>query len=249
MNAQRFFSAAVLTLVLFAPQKGSSAGLDPETILKKSDAMRLPQTDYTVMVRVTENRPNKEPKGSQFKALSKGRERCVVQTLAPAIDRGRVLLMNGNDFWAYLPNVSKPIRISLQEKLTGEVANGDLARANFSGDYEPTLVASKNKEDAGFYILDLKAKSETVTYGRVKLWVDKKTFRANHSEFYAFSGRILKTCTYENFKNMGGGTWPTKLVMRDAVNKDNYSVLTYEQMEVKPLPEKFFTKQYMNKFE
>jgi hypothetical protein len=146
-----------------------------------------------------------------------------------------------------LPNVSKPLRISLQEKLTGEVANGDLARANFYGDYTPKLKATKRIKGKTYYVLDLKAKTKDVTYGRVVLWVKAKSFHPHFAEFYTVSGRKLKTCKYKGFKKMGGRVRPTQLVMRDVVTKGKYSILDYSDMELKSLPDKIFTKDYMKR--
>ena len=58
----------------------------------------------------------------------------VVLTMAPASERGQALLMKGRDLWVFLPRVSQPVRLSLAQRLTGQVANGDLAGAHFSGD-------------------------------------------------------------------------------------------------------------------
>ena len=35
------------------------------------------------------------------------------------------------------------MRLSLSQRLTGEVSNGDLARANFAGDYKPKLLRTE----------------------------------------------------------------------------------------------------------
>ena len=51
------------------------------------------------------------------------------------------MLMRGNDLWVFLPSVSQPVRLSLSQRLTGQVANGDLARANFSGAAVDVLAA------------------------------------------------------------------------------------------------------------
>ena len=40
--------------------------------------------------------------------------------------------MKGTRFVGFMPT-SQPVRISLAQRLTGQVANGDLARANFAG--------------------------------------------------------------------------------------------------------------------
>lgn len=49
------------------------------------------------------------------------------------------LLGVGGDLRVFMPDVSPPTRLGLAQRPIGEVANGDLARANFAGDYMPRL--------------------------------------------------------------------------------------------------------------
>jgi len=42
-----------------------------------------------------------------------------------------------------LGETPQPIRLSLSQRLTGQVANGDLARANFAGDYTPKILRTE----------------------------------------------------------------------------------------------------------
>ncbi len=157
------------------------------------------------------------------------------------------MLMNELDMWAFLPTISKPLRISLRERLIGEVANGDLARANFSGDYLPEIAGMETLDDRACYKLHLTAKSLEVTYARVTLWVDTDAFHPLRAEFYAPSGRLLKTCRYERYQELAGRLRPTRMVMSDPFHQGQESILEYDRMEVKELPEKYFTKQHMRK--
>lgn len=236
-----------LCLAVLMTTSSALAAPTADHILRKSDEIRNPQFDYTSFVTVSNFHPKKKTTSSTFRCRIKGRDKSLIETLTPLVDRGRLLLMNGSNFWAYLPNVSKPLRISHQEKLTGEVANGDLARANFSGDYTPTLKETRTIKSQKFYVLDLKANSEDVTYGRAVLMVNAQNFRPHSAEFYAFSGRLLKTCTYEDYKPLGGMVRPAKLTMRDAVEEQRYSVLELTEMTVAPLPDKYFNKENLKR--
>ena len=218
-----------------------------EEILRNADEVRNPQFDYAVVVTVTTFKPSTPAATSVYEVLVKGRERTVVKTLDPPIERNRVLLMLGNDLWAFLPDISKPLRISLQERLTGEVANGDLARANFSGDYTPELLRVESQGPATYDVLNLTAVSDDVTYARVVLWVEQDTFHPSQAEFYALSGRLLKTCSYEHYQELGGRLRPTRLVMRNPLINGQYSLLEYDRMRLEELPDKYFTKDYMKR--
>ncbi len=67
------------------------------------------------------------------------------------------------------------------------------------------------------------------------------------AEFYALSGRLLKTCRYLDFQSLGGAIRPTRLVIEDAQLSDHRSVLQYRGMVLRDLPDKIFTKDYLKK--
>ena len=77
-------------------------------------------------------------------------------------------------------------------------------------------------------VLDLAAVDRTVTYARVKYWVGEQDARPLKAEFYALSGRLLKTARYEEFRELAGQVRPTRLVMEDALKKGEVSVLIAE---------------------
>jgi len=146
-----------------------------------------------------------------------------------------------------MPSVSQPVRLSLAQRLTGQVANGDLARASFAGDYHPTLVGGDTLDGVAAHVLDLAAADRGVTYARVKYWIAEKDARPLQAEFYALSGRLLKTCRYEEFRDLAGRARPTRLVMEDALKKGERSVLEYDTMNLRDLPEKMFTREYLRR--
>ncbi len=223
------------------------SAVEAAAILARADEVRNPQLDYVTTVIITSIQPGRDPRVAEYEVFVKGRDLTVIKTIKPEHERGRGMLMNELDMWAFLPTVSKPLRISLRERLIGEVANGDLARTNFSGDYVPEIVATELLDGRAYDKLDLKARSMEVTYARVMLWVDAANAHPLKAEFYAPSGRLLKSCRYERYQELAGRLRPTRLVMIDPLRQGQESVLEYSYMEVKELPEKYFTKQYMRK--
>lgn len=167
----------------------------------------------------------------------------------PAAERGQIILMKGRDLWVFMPDVSQPVRISLAQRLTGQVANGDLARANFAGDYNPKIVGSEKIGNDSFHVLELTAVDRSVTYQRVVYWVNEKSGWPLKAEFYSLSNRLLKKCSYENFQTLAGRVRPTRLVMEDALRSGEKSVLDYSEMKLRDLPDKIFTKEYLKKLD
>jgi hypothetical protein len=218
-------------------------------IVEKADRIRFPQSGYQVNVKIASSLPGRESDVKEYEILSKGNERTIIRTLAPASDKGQVLLMRDRDLWIFMPNVSQPIRLSAGQRLTGQVANGDLARANFSGDYTPTIVKSEVIEGENYFLLELKAVDKSVTYDRVLYWVNKNSDRPYKAEFYALSGRLLKLCRFQNYKESAGAMRPTRLVMEDALLEGAKSVLDYSELRAKDLPDKIFAKDYMKRLQ
>ena len=228
-------------------QEVAEGDLLARDILLRADRIRFPEGGFMVDVVITTTQPDSEPDVRAYRILSKGNSRTLVQTTAPVVDRNQILLMRDRDLWAFLPNLSQPIRLPLSQRLTGQVANGDLARANFAGDYEPKILRKEKIEGETYYVLQLDAVDKWVTYRRVLYWVNAKNYRPFKAEFYALSGRLLKTALYQEFQNLGGGTRPTRLVIEDALRRGNRSVLEYSNMAERDLPDKIFTKDYLKK--
>jgi outer membrane lipoprotein-sorting protein len=232
----------------------SAAQADPEKeaklareILERADRIRFPEEGFQVDVAVANSNGGEVTDTRSYRVLAKGNENSIVMVTEPAVDRGQIMLLKGRDLWVFLPNVSQPVRLSLAQRLTGQVANGDIARANFTGDYTPKLVRMESIDSEDHYVLELAAVDRTVTYNRVLYWVKQKNFHPHKAEFYSLSDRLLKTAHYENFQQMAGSARPTRLVLRDALRKGEESVLDYSGMVLRDLPDKIFTRDYLKR--
>ncbi len=227
-------------------QDADAAG-DPDALVLRADTIRFPRESFETLITVTNYANEKVTAQRSYKVLSRGNENTIVLTETPASERGQALLMRGRDLWIFMPSVSQPVRLSLSQRLTGQVANGDLARANFAGDYTAEIIGRETLDGEEAVILDLTAAGRGVTYAKVRYWVAAADERPLKAEFYAVSGRLLKTSRYEEFRELAGRVRPTRLVIEDAVKAGEYSVLEYSAMEVKDLPEKMFTRQYLKR--
>jgi outer membrane lipoprotein-sorting protein len=219
------------------------------SIVQKADQVRFPAEGFEVSIAITTANAESPAETRKYRVLSKGNENTVVMTTEPASERGQIMLMKGRDLWIFLPSVSQPVRLPLAQRLTGVVANGDLARANFAGDYKPRLLRSEVVDGETMYVLELTAVDRSVTYHRVLYWVRKSNNWPHKAEFYSLSDRLLKTCLYQKFERMAGRTRPTRLTMQDGLRAGEESVLQYADMKLRDLPDKIFTKDYLKRLE
>jgi outer membrane lipoprotein-sorting protein len=239
----------LFSLPLVAEDMLPGEDFQARSILEKADEIRFPAQGFQVDINITSTAPQQDDDKRKYRVLSKGNDSTVVMILEPASERGQIMLMKGRDLWVFMPNVSQPIRLGLAQRLAGQVANGDLARANFTGDYTPRLLRTENVGGEEQYVLELNAIDRGVTYRRVLYWVSKSSMRPRKAEFYSLSNRLMKTASYEDYQKMGGLVRPTRLVMEDALKKEHVSVLGYEKMQLRDLPDRVFTKDYLKKLQ
>lgn len=234
---------------LTASAQSARDALAPEEILRRADEARFPQEGFEVVVRIESVEDGRSAEQRTLKVLSKGNANTIVLTVEPASERGQIMLMKERDLWMFLPRVSQPVRLSLAQRLTGQVANGDIARANFAGDYVPSLAGVEKAGADSLYVLELTAVDRKVAYQRVRYWVRQKDYRPHKAEFYSVSNRLLKTCHYEDFRVLGGKIRPARLVMTDALSKDTQSTLHYSDLKLRELPDQIFTKEYLRRLD
>lgn len=240
---------SIPTVVLAAEAETKAATDAAADLVLAADRIRFPQEAFQVDVRIKSEGGASAGDERLYRILSKGNSKTVVLTLEPASERGQILLMKDTDLWVFLPKVSQPVRLPLSQKLTGQVANGDLARANFAGDYSAQWLREETIDGQALNVLELKAARKGVTYPRVLYWTDKASNRPYKAEFYTISGKLLKSSRYEDFKEIEGNNRPLKLVLTDPLKGGETSILTYSNMKRRELDDKIFTKEYMKKLQ
>lgn len=214
----------------------SQDNASPDDILKKADAIRNPSDSYYLDVQVDSTETPNEP--HQFHVAIQGNDKTRIETLHPQRDRGRNMLMLGENMWVFVPNLKREVRVSLNQKLTGQAANGDISRMRWSGDYTPTIVGQNDKE----WELMLVANKKGLTYDRVRAWVEKGSYRPLRAEYLTGAGKLLKKATFQGYKEIAGGTRPTEILIQDAVQQGNSSTIRIRDMRVRNFPASIFNK-------
>lgn len=227
----------------------SHAAEDANAIVKKADAIRAPQGSYQFDATVTSFDGETKKSENGYRVYIKDLDHSLVEFISPPSEKGKSLLMIGEDLWIYLPKVKKPVRIPLNQRLVGDVSNGDMARTNFAHDYEATLAGEETVNGKECYALNLVAKSPNKTYNKIKYWVAKSDYKPVQAEYFTVSGKSLKTCVFEEFRSEAGAVRPILLLFQDSLRKSQHSKLQFKDMVKKNLNDNMFTKDYMKMFE
>ncbi len=237
-----FIKTGLILLTLIVSPMALTQTTDANEIVKKADLKRgLGTISHQFTVSITNQENKLEVYDVSFKDVNNS---LTIQT-QPERARGRKILMKDYDIWLFTPNIKKPLRISLEQKLTGEVANGDIARTNYAEDYDATILATENKDGVEFYKIELKAKNKKVTYGRIEYLVNKKDNAPIGAVFYALSGKALKSAEFLDYKNIHGIKRSTKMVIKDFIQKNKVSTLVFSDHQPKTFNESLFNKDRM----
>ena len=234
---------SVLIALFMVLAAAPAYALDGAAILKKVDRNLEPESyeSYRKLINI-------EPDGSEkdyiLFTVKKGRDKLLALFTSPASENGRSTLRLGDNMWLYVPEVGKPIRInSLQSVIGGVFNNADILRLDYSVEYK---VESAEETSNGQYLLSLKAASDAVAYDRLKMWVDKSKLLPTKIEAYAASGLLIKTLTFSQIKDFGGGIVRPAMVTTDSPLYKGYkSVMLYAGVKARALPDEVFTLDFM----
>jgi len=240
-----FLTLFLISSTIWAQENSINTNRGNE-ILKKVDENLMPFSfeAYRKLV-------NEEPDGSKkefiFFSVKKGKDKVAMLYISPASEKGRSTLRVGDNMWLYIPNVGKPIRItSMQSVVGGVFNNADIMRLDYAVEYDATILEQNEAE----YVLNLKAKTRTVAYDRVKMWVDKKNIMLSKVECYGASGTLIKILEFKNIKNFGGGIIRPAIIETTSPLYEGYrSLMIFSRMKLRKLPDEVFTLDYLSRLD
>jgi hypothetical protein len=123
----------------------------------------------------------------------------------------------------------------------GDFNNADVLRAHYASDYTAVLGKSDVPNTT---LLELKAKGPQVAYDVVKLWMntDKDPLPVR-AEFYASSGKLLRSAAYLDVKDFGKGVRrPARIEMKNELTPARHSEMVWDAFTLKnDLPQQRFT--------
>ena len=212
---------------------------DAEALLKRSDSYRNGWPSYVLKVKITNFESGKSDEEELFEVSQKGTDKTYVEFMSPR-EKGRHLLMLGDDMWIYLPDTSRPVRITPLERLSGDASNGDVARTNYAVDYSPVYLRTEKVGAEECNVLALTAKRKGSTYQKIEYWLRVQDARPVKAEFYLTSGKHIKSASFDEYLQYGGKSLLHRLTLYDQIRHNSHSVLEYSGAAQRELPDKLF---------
>jgi len=200
---------------------------------------------------------NIEPDGKKREyvlfTVKKGADKVAALFLSPASEKGRSTLRLDENMWLYIPNVGKPVRItSLQSVVGGVFNNSDILRLDYASEYFVEKMEDPNDKEelSDKYILHLKAKTKTVAYDKLKMWVDKETILPTKIECLTEASMLIKTIYYKKTEDFGDKIVRPSVIETDSpLYKDYKSVMIFAKIKKRTFEDEVFTLTFMPNLE
>ena len=194
---------------------------------------------------------NIEPDGRKREyilfTVKKGTDKVAGLFLSPASEKGRSTLRLDENMWLYIPNVGKPIRItSLQSVVGGVFNNSDILRLDYAAEYFVEKMEKLNDK----YVLHLKARTKTVAYDKLKMWVDKDTILPVKIECLTEASMLIKTIYFKETKDFGDKIVRPSVIETDSPLYKGYkSVMIFAKIKKRTFEDEVFTLTFMPNLE
>ena len=236
--------AAILMIVPFA--FGQDAAANGDQLLLRVDRNLNPESfeSYRKLINIE---PNGKKKEFVLFTVKKGKDRVAALFISPASEKGRSTLRLEENMWLFIPNIGKPVRItSLQSVVGGVFNNADILRLDYAEEYN----VQKIEPQEGEMILHLKAKTNSVAYDQLKMWVDKKKSMPNKIECLTQTSMLIKTIYFKQIKNFGGGiVRPSVIETESPLHKGYRSVMIFAGIKKRDFKDEVFTLSFMRSLE
>jgi len=217
-------------------------------ILKKSEDNVYAET----MVYTGEFVINKGDKNflKTFKGWAVGDEKAFVE-FTNREDFGVRYLKIENELW--IAEEGDIIKISghlLKRSIMGsDFSFEDMMESHkLSEIYDVTIEGEEKVRDEMCYILNLESDKEDAPYARQKIWVGKEDFLPYKYEYYALSGRLMKSAEVLEARKINDRDYPVKVKMTDELRKGSTTVLELKDLELNVnIPEEIFSRKNLLK--
>jgi len=253
----RLGSLLVAASLSLAPAKLALASGAPsaEEVLAAADRVRNPQNPFRVTLALVEYLNGKPRERTALAVYARLDEQTrqynnLVRYVEPPRDAGKMVLLKGSALWFYDPASKASIRISPQQRLIGQAAEGDVLSVNLARDYTTRMSGEENLQDADrkareCWHLDLTAATPDAIYNRVEYWVEKSTSHPIKGKFYSDSGRLLKIAYYHKYEEQLGSPRPMEVILIDAVNSSLATTIDYSDYRYQDIPQDWFQRDYL----
>lgn len=237
-----------IALSLVAGAVSAQSKPDPRALLKQVDNLSdFTGKDFSAVFTIVTQKPGEKDSVTQARVFRRDQKKqFLILILLPEVNKGQGYLREDDNVWFYDPTSRKFSHSSVKENLQNTKAkNSDFTLSSFAEDYTVTSMTEGVVGKFPVWVLDLKANTNEVAYDRVVLSIRKDPTMLLKREDYSVNGRLMRTTAYPKYVELEGKLLPSQILILDEINKGEKSQITMAEQSVTPLPDKVFTKAFL----
>jgi outer membrane lipoprotein-sorting protein len=241
----------LLAATAIAPAAASAQTLsipEADKILAELDDLgNFPGKDYSALFTIVSEKPGEKQSVTQVRIFRRdAKKQFTILIMLPEVNKGQGYLREDDNVWFYDPTSRKFSHSSVKENLqNSEAKNSDFTANSMAEDYSIQKVTEGMVGKYPVWILDLKAKTNEVSYDRLLLYVRKDKTMTLKEEAYSVNGRLMRTTLFPKYITLEGKLLPSQILIVDEINKGEKSQITMAEQSVEKLPDKVFTKAFL----
>ena len=240
----RNLTAVRLAVLLLLVAATAAFAQNAEDIVRRLEANQRFRTQEAEGALIITDRFGSRTK--TFVSYAEGRERMLLAFTNPE-EKGQKILRLQDEIYLYFPDAEEVVRLQ-GSALKEAVMGSDFSYEDLTGEksvldlYNVRLLGSEQLGGREQHLLELKAKERGVAYPLQKLWVDAVEFIPRRAEYYALSGRLLKTLEVLEVRQVAGRSVMSRAIMRDALKKSSSTEFRVDRVKLdETLPKNIFS--------
>jgi len=241
-------SALVLAGGMFA-QVASDVAEKCYKIMESTNDNLAYHGDYSATISLVIEKPGKPKENLQYKIFERtDKDLMTIVQLFPEADKGVGYLRDGDNIWSYDPISRKFSHTSIKEALGDSDVKLDDVEQNekkWRNNYNVTAYEEGTLGKFPVDIITLTAKTNEPAYAKTRYYVRKDIPLVLKQEDFSGSDRLMRTILIPKYSKVPAGYVSTQIIIRDELNKGEQTQQVVSELTFDSLPDKIFTKAYL----
>jgi len=238
----------LLGLILIAPLKAQTA---KDIITQAEEKLRGNSSRSSMTITIVRPSWTREITTTSW---SFGTDYALIYISDPARDAGTVFLKRDKEIWNWQPSIERTIKLPpsmmMQSWMGSDFTNDDLVReSSIVNDYTHDFAGDTVILGRECYKIELIPKPDAaVVWGKIYSYISKEELLQLKTQFFDEDGYLINVMDGFDIQTYNGRTLPRKLRMTPMETPDQYTEMTYEDLEFDiDVTPAFFSQQNMKR--
>lgn len=243
-----FAAAALFTAAAFAQVDGTTSEKAFKILEDAEDTLAY-HGDYSATISLVIEKPGKPKENLQYKIFQRVDDKLMtIVQLFPEADKGTGYLRNDDNIWSYDPISRKFTHTSIKEALGDsdiKLDDVDQSDSHWRDNYNIEAYEEGTLGKYPVHIITVRAKTSEPSYAKTKYYIRTDIPLLLKQEDFSGSDRLMRTTLLPKYSKVPAGYVATQAILRDELNKGEQTQQVVSDLTFDALPDKIFTKAYL----